>query len=174
MDTKTVLSSWSLLVFCYWKFDLFSFSYQTGLMSGNFLSFEEDVLSKIQPVFETRTLYIYLTGAMFGASIAGGFCICGKKSIMVGDTIFITGTVISCSSSVAALLTIGKGLMGFGLGWLFTGGPLLILEGSPPQIRGTLGSCFGIMLNTGIFFAYGAATFLADVSLYKSEVSTLI
>ncbi|ODV87853.1 hypothetical protein CANARDRAFT_26054 [[Candida] arabinofermentans NRRL YB-2248] len=81
-----------------------------------------------------------------------------KKGIMITMVIYIVGIVIqiSCGSSKKSWVQyfIGRIISGLAVGAVAVLSPMFISETSPKQIRGTLVSCYQLMITAGIFLGY--------------------
>lgn len=78
-----------------------------------------------------------------------------RIALVIVTTVYIIGLIISIASiSKWYQYFIGRIISGMGVGGITIYSPLLISEVSPKHIRGTLISCFQLMITLGIFLGY--------------------
>lgn len=95
-------------------------------------------------------------GAFFGAVILGP-PIAGnagrREAMFVGCFITVMGIIPMCFFTMPGLFMASRFLAGVGVGVVTYALPMFIAEVSPPQIRGTLGSAFQLLMVSGMIFA---------------------
>lgn len=78
-----------------------------------------------------------------------------KKGLIVVVVIYIIGIIIQIASiNKWYQYFIGRIISGLGVGGISVLSPMLISEVSPKQLRGTLVSCYQLMITLGIFLGY--------------------
>ncbi|CCD25511.1 sugar porter family MFS transporter NDAI_0F01930 [Naumovozyma dairenensis CBS 421] len=100
---------------------------------------------------------IFNVGCAIGSVFLGrlGDSIGRRKGIVVGASIYIVGIVIQIASIDKWFqYFIGRIIGGLGSGAIAVLSPMLISEVSPKHLRGTLVSCYQLMVTFGIFLGY--------------------
>lgn len=93
-------------------------------------------------------------GALFGG-LTGGFLInrLGRKGTMMGDSVlFALAYLCLAAAQNVWMLFLGRILCGFACGITTIAAPTYVSEVSSPKIRGTLGSCFQLMVTIGVLY----------------------
>jgi len=95
-------------------------------------------------------------GAAIGALAAGWMSskLGRKKSMLVGATLFIIGSLWSALSPDVESLIFSRVLLGLAVGVASYTAPLYLAEIAPERIRGSMISMYQLMLTTGIVVAY--------------------
>lgn len=95
-------------------------------------------------------------GAAIGALAAGWMSstLGRKKSMLVGATLFIIGSIWSALSPNVESLIFSRVLLGLAVGVASYTAPLYLAEIAPERIRGSMISMYQLMLTTGIVVAY--------------------
>ena len=95
-------------------------------------------------------------GAALGALGAGWISsrLGRKKSMLVGATLFVIGSLWSALSPDVESLVIARILLGLAVGIASYTAPLYLAEIAPERIRGSMISLYQLMLTTGIVVAY--------------------
>ena len=134
--------------------------YTTAVIAGALEFLNQDF--KLTTWEEGFIVSIILIGAFIGASVSGLIVNRhGQKSALIMTAILFT---ISTSLTVIApnehLLIVFRFTLGLAIGMLSMMAPLYIAETSVAKWRGTLVSCFQLMITLGIFFGYLSAYML--------------
>ncbi|CCC70794.1 hypothetical protein NCAS_0F03100 [Naumovozyma castellii] len=144
----------------------FVFGWDTGTISG-FVA-QTDFLRRFGQKHHNGTHYlskvrmglmvsIFNIGCAFGGIIlAKSGDIYGRKmGLIIVVCIYIVGIVIQIASVKAWYqYFIGRIISGLGVGGIAVLSPMLISEVSPKHMRGTLVSCYQLMITAGIFLGY--------------------
>lgn len=95
-------------------------------------------------------------GAALGALGAGWISsrLGRKKSMLVGATLFVIGSLWSALSPDVESLVMARILLGLAVGIASYTAPLYLAEIAPERIRGSMISMYQLMLTTGIVVAY--------------------
>ena len=95
-------------------------------------------------------------GAAMGALAAGWMSskLGRKKSMLMGATLFIIGSLWSALSPNVESLIFSRVLLGLAVGVASYTAPLYLAEIAPERIRGSMISMYQLMLTTGIVVAY--------------------
>lgn len=107
---------------------------------------------------------LYDVGCFIGAMSIGLFAdrIGRERSLSIASVVFIIGAIIQTASYDVPTITVGRVVLGYGVGLCSGGVPLYIAEIAPPQLRGRIVAieqmvlCFGELvafwLNYGFTF----------------------
>ncbi|KAJ4296407.1 hypothetical protein N0V90_006452 [Kalmusia sp. IMI 367209] len=133
------------------------FGYDTGVISGVLVVIGSDLDNK--PLSDTdKELITTLcaAGAFVGAAVAG---VCAEKlgrkpAIWFASILFTIGAVIQAAAYTIAQMSVGRFLIGLGVGSASMIVPLYIAEISPARFRGRMISVDMIFLGTGSVLAY--------------------
>lgn len=117
----------------------FLFGYDTGIVSGAILYFEDtwpDITSQ-QTEF---IVSIAMLGAFMACLLAGPASDkYGRKPvIIIADILFAVGSLLMAMTPTIQLLIVGRLLIGFGIGLSSIVIPIYLAEISPNEIRGTV------------------------------------
>ncbi|KAL6650826.1 hypothetical protein ACP70R_009751 [Stipagrostis hirtigluma subsp. patula] len=78
----------------------------------------------------------------------------GRKAVMlIGGTLFLTGSIINAGAVNIAMLIIGRMLLGFDVGFTTQAAPLYLAETSPARWRGAFTMTYHLLLVVGILSA---------------------
>lgn len=145
----------------------FVFGWDTGTISG-FVNMPDYIERFGQKDSVTNLPYLsdFRTGLLVGifniGCAVGGVAI-GKitdttgrrKSLMVTMALYIVGVLIQITSSrIWIQYLVGRIVTGLAVGGTSVVSPMFISETSPSSIRGTLVSCYQLMITAGIFLGY--------------------
>ncbi|AJV01731.1 Hxt7p, partial [Saccharomyces cerevisiae YJM1388] len=144
----------------------FVFGWDTGTISG-FVN-QTDFIRRFGMQHKDGTYYLSkvrtgLIVAIFNIGCAIGGIILAKLGDMYGRkmglivvvVIYIIGIIIQIASiNKWYQYFIGRIISGLGVGGIAVLSPMLISEVSPKHIRGTLVSCYQLMITLGIFLGY--------------------
>ncbi|CAI4631049.1 BFH_collapsed_G0036210.mRNA.1.CDS.1 [Saccharomyces cerevisiae] len=155
----------SLLCLCV-AFGGFMFGWDIGTISG-FVA-QTDFLRRFGQKNDKGTYYlskvrmglivsIFNIGCAFGGIILskGGDMYGRKKGLLIVVSVYIVGIIIQIASvNKWYQYFIGRIISGLGVGGIAVLCPMLISEIAPKHIRGTLVSCYQLMITAGIFVGY--------------------
>ncbi|CAL9734632.1 low-affinity glucose transporter Hxt3p [Monosporozyma servazzii] len=144
----------------------FIFGWDTGTISG-FVA-QTDFLRRFGQKHHDGTHYLSKVRTGLIVSIFNVGCAVGgivlsklgdthgrKKGLIVVSVIYIVGIVIQIASiDKWYQYFIGRIISGLGVGGISVLSPMLISEVAPKQLRGTLVSCYQLMITLGIFLGY--------------------
>ncbi|CCF55990.1 hypothetical protein KAFR_0A05550 [Kazachstania africana CBS 2517] len=144
----------------------FVFGWDTGTISGfvnqtdflrRFGELDSEGVPYLSKVRTGLVVSIFNIGCAIGGIILAkaGDMYGRKKGLIIVVVIYIVGQVI-CIASVKAWYQyfIGRIIAGLGVGGIAVLSPMLISEVSPKHLRGTLVSCYQLMITLGIFLGY--------------------
>ncbi|KAH3683028.1 hypothetical protein WICPIJ_005997 [Wickerhamomyces pijperi] len=147
----------------------FVFGWDTGTVGGftnmadfkeRFGTLESDGLYKLTNVRTGLMISIFNVGCAFGGIVLApiGDKVGRKKGLMVTMIVYIVGILIQITSNKGKWYQyfIGRIIAGFAVGSIAVLSPMLIAESSPKVLRGTLVSCYQLMITLGIFLGYCA------------------
>ncbi|EGA73935.1 Gal2p [Saccharomyces cerevisiae AWRI796] len=155
----------SLLCLCV-AFGGFMFGWDTGTISGFVV--QTDFLRRFGMKHKDGTHYlsnvrtglivaIFNIGCAFGGIILskGGDMYGRKKGLSIVVSVYIVGIIIQIASiNKWYQYFIGRIISGLGVGGIAVLCPMLISEIAPKHLRGTLVSCYQLMITAGIFLGY--------------------
>ncbi|AJV62337.1 Gal2p [Saccharomyces cerevisiae YJM1417] len=155
----------SLLCLCV-AFGGFMFGWDTGTISGFVV--QTDFLRRFGMKHKDGTHYlsnvrtglivaIFNIGCAFGGIILskGGDMYGRKKGLSIVVSVYIVGIIIQIASiNKWYQYFIGRIISGLGVGGIAVLCPMLISEIAPKHLRGTLVSCYQLMIPAGIFLGY--------------------
>ncbi len=130
------------------------FGYDQGVISGALPILSSDLgLSTLQA--EVITSWVTL-GALVGALVAGAVADRAgrRRAAMVAGVLFTLGAILEAAAPGANVLTIGRLVTGFGVGFASVVAPLYAAEMSPKRLRGRFVSSYQLAITVGIFIAY--------------------
>ena len=130
------------------------FGYDTGVISGAELFLKNDfTLSTFAlEVIVSGVLAGAATGALLGGRLADLF---GRRRLLIVTAIiFGLGGLACAAATSAAMLIIGRIVVGFGIGLSSGTVPVYISEVSPADARGWQVSLFQLAITVGILLAY--------------------
>lgn len=144
----------------------FIFGWDTGTISG-FVQ-QTDFVRRLGEQNDDGIYYLSkvrtgLIVSIFNIGCAIGGIVLSKLGDMYGRkvglisvvSIYVVGIVIQIATSRSWIqYTIGRVVSGLGVGGIAVLSPMLISEVSPKHLRGTLVSCFQLMITAGIFVGY--------------------
>lgn len=143
------------------------FGYDQGVISGA-LGGIEDEFEPSTFVIEMITSWVTL-GAMVGALLAGVLAdrLGRRFTLMLAAAIFVVGTLLEALAPGTAVLTIGRLVLGAGVGIASVAGPLYGAENAAARDRGRMVSLYQMAVTVGIFLAYGADYLLIESSSWR-------
>lgn len=139
------------------------FGLDVGVIAGA-LPFLSDEL-KINTHQQEWVVSSMMFGAALGSLGAGwmSFKLGRKKSILIGASLFILGSIWAALSPNFESLIFSRMVLGIAVGFASYSAPLYIAEIAPERYRGSMISMYQLMLTTGIVVA-----FLSDVAFSYS------
>ncbi|KAI1107909.1 putative sugar transporter [Jackrogersella minutella] len=141
----------------------FLFGWDQGVMA--MIIADDRWLKLMQPANDWSVgfvISIYNIGCVVGAMTTGFFAdSCGReRTISLASTVFIIGALLQAASYTIAQISVGRLVLGFGVGAYSAGVPLYISEISPAELRGRIVGielmilCFGEMVVFWIVYAF--------------------
>jgi MFS transporter, SP family, major inositol transporter len=146
------------------------FGYDTGVISGALLYMRDDLA--LTPLTEAVVVSSLLfPGAAFGALLGGKLAdALGRKgSLLVCAGLFLFGALICAIAPNVTVMTIGRILLGFGVGAAAVTCPLYLAEMAPADRRGRMVTINELMIVTGQFLAF-AMNALLDALIEDAHV----
>ncbi|KAI5458946.1 general substrate transporter [Mariannaea sp. PMI_226] len=133
------------------------FGYDTGIISAILIYIDNDLGRHLDS--QERELITSITsgGAFIGAIFAGATADrYGRKvAIYVGCTLFTIGAILQATSFSLAQMTVGRLVVGFGVGSAAMIVPLYIAEVSPAKYRGRMIGLDNCSITGGQLISYG-------------------
>jgi sugar porter (SP) family MFS transporter len=137
------------------------FGYDQGIIAGALAGIKAD-FNPSTFVIEVITSWVTLgalVGALFAGSLADRFG--RKRTVILAAVLFAIGAVIEAAAPGSATLTVGRLVVGFGVGVASVAAPLYASEMAPTRLRGTFVSMYQLAITFGIFIAYAVTQGLA-------------
>ncbi|UMM64279.1 sugar porter family MFS transporter [Aristophania vespae] len=140
-----------------------------GLMSGLDIGVVAGALDFFGKRYQASTIELewvvsaMMAGAAVGAVLAGWMShhLGRKRSLLVGATVFVVGTVgCALSWSVASMISF-RVVMGLAVGLSAFTAPLYLSEIASAESRGAMVSTYQLMVTVGIFIAFLSDTFFS-------------
>jgi major inositol transporter-like SP family MFS transporter len=131
------------------------FGYDTGVISGALLYMKTDLA--LTPFTEALVVSSLLfPGAAFGALLGGKLAdrLGRKGSLLVCAGLFFVGALICAVAPNVAVMTVGRIILGFGVGAAAATCPLYLAEMAPAHRRGRMVTINELMIVTGQFLAF--------------------
>ncbi|KAF7552454.1 hypothetical protein G7Z17_g4316 [Cylindrodendrum hubeiense] len=142
------------------------FGYDTGIISAVLVYINDDLGQHLSS--QERELITSITsgGAFIGAIFAGATADrYGRKvAIYVGCVLFTLGAIIQAASFSLAQMTVGRLVVGFGVGSAAMIVPMYIAEVSPAKYRGRMIGLDNMSITGGQLISYGVGAAFAHVS----------
>jgi len=116
----------------------FLFGYDTGVISGALLSVGDDfdLSDNMKEAVVSSTVAAAIFGATLGSPINEYL---GRRgAILVADAVFTVGAVLMAVAPSVAVIIVGRGVVGLGVGLASMTVPPYIAEMAPPELRGSL------------------------------------
>ncbi|KAF9629096.1 Sugar/inositol transporter [Lasiodiplodia theobromae] len=142
------------------------FGYDTGVISGVLVVIGSDLDNKALSSSEKELITaLCAAGGLCGAVIAGTTAdkYGRRPAIWFASVLFTIGAVIQASSYTISQMSVGRFLVGLGVGSASTVVPLYIAEISPARFRGRMISVDMIFLGAGSVLAYAFDAAFASV-----------
>lgn len=142
------------------------FGYDTGIISAVLVYIHEDLGHHLSSSERELITSITSGGAFIGAIFAGATADrYGRKvAIYVGCVLFTIGAVIQAAAFSVAQMTVGRLVVGFGVGSAAMIIPLYIAEVSPAKYRGRMIGLDNMSITGGQLLSYGIGAGFAYVS----------
>src|SRR3954449_8386999 len=131
------------------------FGYDTGVISGALLSLRDDLnLTDFSEAVVVSSLLF--PGAAVGALLGGKLAdkLGRKGSLLVCAGLFLVGALICATAPNVVIMTIGRIILGFGVGAAAATCPLYLAEMAPAHRRGRMVTINELMIVTGQFLAF--------------------
>lgn len=144
----------------------FMFGYDTGYISSALVAIGTDLDGKTlsygnKEMITAATSLGALIFAVFAGTMADFF---GRKPvIMFSNIMFVVGAALQCAAHTFWVMTIGRFIMGWGIGIGSVVAPLFIGEISPSRFRGRLTVINVLCITAGQLIAYGCGAGLVHV-----------
>ncbi|KAH7417795.1 general substrate transporter [Cadophora sp. MPI-SDFR-AT-0126] len=142
------------------------FGYDTGIISAVLVYLNDD-LGKVLDSSEKELITSITSGGAFIGAIAAGLTAdrFGRKgAIYMGCFLFIVGAVLQAAAYSLAQMTVGRLVVGFGVGSAAMIVPLYIAEIAPAKYRGRMIGLDNMSITGGQLISYGIGAALAHVS----------
>ncbi|KAL3421588.1 hypothetical protein PVAG01_08034 [Phlyctema vagabunda] len=142
------------------------FGYDTGIISAVLVYLHSD-LGKVLTSSEKELITSITSGGAFIGAVAAGVTAdrYGRKgAIYMGCVLFIIGAVIQAASYSIAQMTVGRLVVGFGVGSAAMIVPLYIAEVAPAKYRGRMIGLDNMSITGGQLISYGIGAALAHVA----------
>ena len=166
MFARGVMTRWLVVVLAVVIVAGGLFGYDQGVISGALPGIKAEFSLSVLMV-QVVTSWVTL-GALAG-SLAGGVlsdALGRKRTLLIAGALFTFGAVVQWSAPDAAILVIGRFVVGVGVGVAAVAAPLYAAELAPANLRGRFISSYQLAITIGIFLAY-----LIDAQLIGGELS---
>jgi sugar porter (SP) family MFS transporter len=160
-ETKGRITRWLVGVAAVVMLAGLLFGYDQGIIAGALAGIKADFHPSTF-VIEVITSWVTL-GALAGALVAGSLAdkFGRKRTVILAAILFAMGAVIEAAAPGSATLTVGRLVVGFGVGVASVAAPLYASEMAPTRLRGTFVSMYQLAITIGIFLAYAVTQGLA-------------
>ncbi|KAI5925577.1 general substrate transporter [Camillea tinctor] len=141
------------------------FGYDTGIIAAVLLYIDQDLGHTLDSQEKELITSITSGGAFIGAIFAGLTAdkYGRKTAIYVGCLLFTIGAIIQAASFTIAQMTVGRLVVGFGVGSAAMIVPLYIAEVSPAKYRGRMIGLDNMSITGGQLISYGVGAAFAYV-----------
>ncbi|KAH6667788.1 general substrate transporter [Halenospora varia] len=142
------------------------FGYDTGIISAVLVYLNDD-LGKVLNSSEKELITSITSGGAFIGAIAAGLTAdrFGRKgAIYMGCFLFIVGAVLQAAAYSLTQMTVGRLVVGFGVGSAAMIVPLYIAEVAPAKYRGRMIGLDNMSITGGQLISYGIGAALAHVA----------
>lgn len=143
------------------------FGYDTGIISAVLVYLHSDLDSRPTTSGEKELITSLCSGGAFVGAIIAGLTAdkYGRKgAIYVGCALFIVGAIFQAAAYSIAQMTVGRLIVGFGVGSAAMVVPLYIAELAPMKVRGRLIGLNNMSITGGQVLSYGTGAGFAHVS----------
>ncbi|TVY28268.1 Myo-inositol transporter [Lachnellula hyalina] len=144
----------------------FLFGYDTGIISAVLVYLNDD-LGKILNSSDKELITSITSGGAFIGAVAAGLTAdrYGRKgAIYMGCALFIIGAVLQAAAYSLAQMTVGRLIVGFGVGSAAMIVPLYIAEVAPAKYRGRMIGLDNMSITGGQLISYGIGAALANTA----------
>jgi len=137
------------------------FGYDQGIIAGALAGIKSDFHPSTF-VIEIITSWVTL-GALAGALVAGTLAdrFGRRLTVITAAVLFTCGAIVEAAAPGSATLTVGRLVVGFGVGVASVAAPLYASEMAPTRLRGRFVSMYQLAITIGIFVAYAVTQGLA-------------
>ncbi|KAL9109912.1 MAG: hypothetical protein Q9227_005435 [Pyrenula ochraceoflavens] len=142
------------------------FGYDTGIISAVLVYINRDLGHTLSSSEKELITSITSGAAFFGAIFAGATADrYGRKiAIYVGCALFTIGAILQAASFSLAQMTVGRLVVGFGVGSAAMIVPMYIAEVSPAKYRGRMIGLDNMSITGGQLISYGIGAVFASVA----------
>ena len=114
-----------------------------------------------------------LAGAILGSPLSGWFCeICGRRpGTLVGESLSVTGVLVTALTSSRILMTVGRFLLGVGVGFCTLAKPLFVRETLEARDAGVVLAFFAPAVALGIVAAQAVAAVLSREHHWRAQLA---
>jgi SP family galactose:H+ symporter-like MFS transporter len=151
---RAVFTAWLAVVLVVVLFSGGLFGYDQGVISGALAGIKSTfALSPL--IVEVVTSWVTL-GALLGALAGGELAdnIGRRRAVLIAGSLFTVGAAIQAFAPDAAILVVGRLVIGAGVGVAAVAAPLYAAELAPASWRGRFVSAYQLAITVGIFLAY--------------------
>ncbi|GKT66787.1 myo-inositol transporter [Colletotrichum tofieldiae] len=144
----------------------FLFGYDTGVISAVLVSLKDDLGHELDSHEQELVTSITSGGALLGALIAGlpADRYGRKLGIYIGCLLFLIGTIIQAAAFSVAQMTVGRFIVGLGVGSAAMIIPLYIGELAPAKHRGRMIAFDNMSVTFGQLISYALGAGFTEVS----------
>jgi SP family galactose:H+ symporter-like MFS transporter len=137
------------------------FGYDQGIIAGALAGIKSDFHPSTF-VIEIITSWVTL-GALAGALVAGTLAdrFGRRLTVITAAVLFTGGAIVEAAAPGSTTLTVGRLVVGFGVGVASVAAPLYASEMAPTRLRGRFVSMYQLAITIGIFVAYAVTQGLA-------------
>ena len=151
------------------------------LVAGGLFGYDQGVISGALPgikvafslsVFMVQVVTSWVTlGALAGSLVAGALTdgIGRKRTMLLAGALFTFGAVVQWTAPDAAILVVGRFVVGIGVGVAAVAAPLYAAELAPANLRGRFISSYQLAITIGIFLAYLVNAQIVGAELLASD-----
>ncbi|PYI00250.1 general substrate transporter [Aspergillus sclerotiicarbonarius CBS 121057] len=143
------------------------FGYDTGIISGVLVVLKDDLNNRPVTSSEKEMITSLCSGGAFiGAIFAGNTAdrFGRKMAIYLGCILFVIGSVLQATAYTIAQMSVGRVVVGLGVGSAAMVVPLYIAEIAPARARGRLIGLNNMSITGGQIISYAIGAAFADVS----------
>jgi SP family galactose:H+ symporter-like MFS transporter len=147
-----------------------AFGYDQGVIGGA-LTFMQEEFGFGSFVEGLITSWVTL-GALFGALIAGNLAdrLSRKRVLVIAAYLFLAGAVVQAIAPGVPILTIGRFVIGFGVGMASVAAPMYVAESTNAATRGRFVSGYQLAITIGILGAQFADYTLSNEGTWRLMV----
>ncbi|EPE08881.1 myo-inositol transporter [Ophiostoma piceae UAMH 11346] len=142
------------------------FGYDTGIIAATLVYINKSLDNHILSASDKELITSITSGtAFFGALFAGLLAdrFGRRPPIFIGCVLFIAGAVIQAASSTISQMTVGRAVVGLGVGSASMVVPMYIAEISPARYRGRMVGLDNASITGGQLISYGIGAAFANV-----------